>query len=74
MSFGNTYPVKARERRGEEVRLEKGGGWIGWALFRGCETTAASDKNSSSSTRSPGSADRPTTRTPQPLPRPPGRR
>lgn len=35
ISFGNTYPVKARERRGEEVRLEKGGGWIGWALFRG---------------------------------------
>lgn len=34
ISFGNTYPVKARERRGEEVRLEKGGGWIGWALFR----------------------------------------
>lgn len=34
ISFGNTYPVKARERRGEEVRSEKGGGWIGWALFR----------------------------------------
>lgn len=34
-SFGNTYPVKARERRGEETRTEKGGGWIGWALFRG---------------------------------------
>jgi hypothetical protein len=34
ISFGNTYPVKARERRGEESRSEKGGGWIGWALFR----------------------------------------
>jgi len=34
ISFGNTYPVKARERRGEETRIEKGGGWIGWALFR----------------------------------------
>jgi len=35
ISFGNTYPVKARERRGEETRTDKGGGWIGWALFRG---------------------------------------
>ncbi len=34
ISFGNTYPVKVRERRGAEVRTEKGGGWIGWALFR----------------------------------------
>ena len=34
MSFGNTYPVKARERRGDDVRSEEGGGWIGWALFR----------------------------------------
>ena len=33
ISFGNTYPVKARERRGEEVRSEMGGGWIGWSLF-----------------------------------------
>jgi hypothetical protein len=35
LSFGNTYPLKARERRGAEVRTEAGGGWIGWALFRG---------------------------------------
>lgn len=34
ISFGNPFPVKARERRGEDVRLEEGGGWIGWALFR----------------------------------------
>ncbi len=34
ISFGNTYPVKARERRGADVRTEQGGGWIGWALFR----------------------------------------
>ena len=34
ISFGNTYPVKARERRREETRTEEGGGWIGWALFR----------------------------------------
>ena len=34
ISFGSTYPVKARKRRGEEVRTENGGGWIGWTLFR----------------------------------------
>lgn len=34
LSFGNTYPVKARVHRGEAVRTEKGGGGIGWALFR----------------------------------------
>lgn len=34
ISFGNTYPVKVRERRDGDVRLEKGGGWIGWSLFR----------------------------------------
>jgi hypothetical protein len=34
ISFGNTYPVKVRERRGEQVRSEQDGGWIGWALFR----------------------------------------
>ena len=34
LSFGNTFPVKVRERRGEELRTENGGGWIGWALFR----------------------------------------
>jgi hypothetical protein len=41
ISFGNTYPVKVRERRGEEVRTEKGGGWIGWALFRSGTNDAA---------------------------------
>jgi len=35
ISFGNTYPVKVRERRGDETREEKGGGWIGWALYSG---------------------------------------
>lgn len=34
ISFGNTYPVKVRERRGDATRTEVGGGWIGWALFR----------------------------------------
>jgi len=29
-SFGNTYPVKVREARGDKVRFEEGGGWIGW--------------------------------------------
>jgi hypothetical protein len=33
ISFGNTFPIKARETRAGEVRTEKGGGWIGWALF-----------------------------------------
>lgn len=36
-SFGDTYPVKVRERRGDETREERGGGWIGWALFNGRE-------------------------------------
>jgi hypothetical protein len=39
ISFGNTYPVKARERRREAVRVEQGGGWIGWSLFRGGANT-----------------------------------
>lgn len=40
ISFGNTFPVKAREVRADEVRTEKGGGWIGWALYRsGAATT-----------------------------------
>jgi hypothetical protein len=34
ISFGNTYPVKVREQRGEDIRVEEGGGWIGWPLFR----------------------------------------
>jgi hypothetical protein len=37
ISFGNTYPVKVRERRGAEAREERGGGWIGWSLFSGRE-------------------------------------
>lgn len=39
ISFGRTYNVKVRERRGEEVReyrLKPGEhGWIGWSLFSG---------------------------------------
>jgi len=35
ISFGQTYPVKVRERRVEDTRTEKGGGWIGWALYSG---------------------------------------
>jgi hypothetical protein len=35
ISFGNTYPVKVRETRADEVRTEQGGGWIGWPLFSG---------------------------------------
>lgn len=42
LSFGNTYPVKARERRGDDVRSEEGGGWIGWALFRSGTNNPAS--------------------------------
>jgi uncharacterized protein len=30
-----TYPVKVRESRGDEVRSEEGGGWIGWSLYSG---------------------------------------
>jgi hypothetical protein len=40
LSFGNTYPVKVRERRDDDVRQEEGGGWIGWSLYRsGIKTT-----------------------------------
>jgi len=39
ISFGNTYPVKVREKRGNDVReyrLKPGEhGWIGWALYSG---------------------------------------
>jgi hypothetical protein len=35
ISFGKTYPVKVRESRGAEVRSEKGGGWLGWAMYSG---------------------------------------
>ena len=35
ISFGNTYPVKVREARGDDVRTETGGGCIGWSLFSG---------------------------------------
>lgn len=34
ISFGNTFPVKAREAHAGDARTEKGGGWIGWSLFR----------------------------------------
>jgi hypothetical protein len=34
ITFANALPIKARERRGEQVRTEQEGGWIGWALFR----------------------------------------
>jgi hypothetical protein len=35
ISFGNTFPVKAREIRLGETRTERGGGWIGWAMYSG---------------------------------------
>jgi polygalacturonase len=35
ISFGNTFPVKVRETRLGDTRTEKGGGWIGWALYSG---------------------------------------
>lgn len=39
ISFGNTYPVKVREKRGDEVRthslLPGEHGWIGWSLYSG---------------------------------------
>ncbi|MBE0542527.1 MAG: DUF4038 domain-containing protein [Verrucomicrobia bacterium] len=38
LSFGNTYPVKVREQQSSDVRTEQGGGWIGWALYRGGNT------------------------------------
>jgi hypothetical protein len=37
ISFGKAYPVKVRERRGDEVRTEQGGGWIGWAMYVGAK-------------------------------------
>jgi hypothetical protein len=40
ISFGKPYPVKVRERRGDEVRTEKGGGWIGWAMYVGAKEGA----------------------------------
>jgi lysophospholipase L1-like esterase len=50
LSFGKTYPVKVREQRGEDLRTEQGGGWIGWALYRG-GTTGTADR------LTPGSSD-----------------
>ena len=35
ISFGNTYPVKAREIRLGDIRTQNGGGWIGWSLYSG---------------------------------------
>lgn len=35
ISFGKTYTVKVREARRQDTRLEKGGNWIGWALYSG---------------------------------------
>lgn len=49
LSFANTYPVKVREQRGEDVRTEQGGGWIGWALYRGGRTGTTDARNPSSS-------------------------
>jgi hypothetical protein len=43
ISFGKAYPVKVRETRREDTRLEKGGDWIGWALYSGwVKSTAGS--------------------------------
>lgn len=49
ISFGETYPVKVRERRGDETREERGGGWIGWALYSGW--AAGTNTNATSSGR-----------------------
>ena len=39
INFGaSTFPMKVRERRGDETRTlanDKESGWIGWALYRG---------------------------------------
>ncbi|MGE5607676.1 MAG: glycosyl hydrolase family 28-related protein [Bacillota bacterium] len=37
---GSTYPVKVRERRGDETRtlgVDREGGWIGWSLYSGSQ-------------------------------------
>jgi hypothetical protein len=66
ISFGNTYPVKVREQRGGDVRLEQGGGWIGWPLYRsGVKTTT-------SETASPSPVSHP--RPPPPVASAPGQR
>jgi hypothetical protein len=41
LSFGNTYPGQSARARGDDVRTEQGGGWIGWALYRGGNTGTA---------------------------------
>jgi hypothetical protein len=41
ISFGKTYPIKVREARGQDVRMEKEEGWIGWAMFSGRSDAAA---------------------------------
>ena len=41
---GSTFPVKVRERRGDETRIlgnDKEPGWIGWSLFSGWQPRAA---------------------------------
>lgn len=35
IGFGECYPLKVRETRRTESREVIGGGWIGWALYRG---------------------------------------
>jgi hypothetical protein len=44
---GSTFPVKVRERRGEETRTlgnDKEGGWIGWALYSGWQEKGKAGK------------------------------
>lgn len=43
ISFGESYPVKLREVRRGETRQVMGGGWIGWALYRGHPAAPAAD-------------------------------
>lgn len=33
ISFDNTFPVKAREFRGDAEKRVEGGGWIGWTMY-----------------------------------------
>jgi hypothetical protein len=42
ISFGGAYPVKLREMRGREARLQREGGWTGWALCTAWEPGASS--------------------------------
>lgn len=45
ISFDNTYPVKVRETRSNDMREERGGNWIGWALFSGRSSTSKSPQD-----------------------------